>query len=99
GRRPRHRAQCRPQGRRAREQPPPAPARPQGHRPLLRQGPPPADHQPVPGPFRSGLTGGHMAFIETVPEDEAEGATAEWYAADLAEDGYVATGAVEALDS
>jgi uncharacterized peroxidase-related enzyme len=30
-----------------------------------------------------------MAFIETVPEDEAEGATAEWYAADLAEDGYV----------
>ena len=31
-----------------------------------------------------------MAFIETVPEDEAEGATAEWYAADLAEDGYVA---------
>ena len=31
-----------------------------------------------------------MAFIETVGEDEAEGATAEWYAADLAEDGYVA---------
>ena len=31
-----------------------------------------------------------MAFIETVPEDDAEGATAEWYAADLAEDGYVA---------
>jgi uncharacterized peroxidase-related enzyme len=30
-----------------------------------------------------------MAFIETVPEDAAEGATAEWYAADRAEDGYV----------
>ena len=27
---------------------------------------------------------GRMAFIETIPEDEAEGATAEWYAADLA---------------
>jgi uncharacterized peroxidase-related enzyme len=30
-----------------------------------------------------------MAFIETIPEDAAEGATAEWYAADRAEDGYV----------
>ena len=30
-----------------------------------------------------------MPFIETVPEDAAEGATAEWYAADRAEDGYV----------
>ena len=31
-----------------------------------------------------------MTFIETVPEDDAEGATAEMYAADLDEDGYVA---------
>jgi uncharacterized peroxidase-related enzyme len=30
-----------------------------------------------------------MAFIETIPEDAAEGATAEQYAADRAEDGYV----------
>jgi uncharacterized peroxidase-related enzyme len=30
-----------------------------------------------------------MAFIETIPEDAAEGATAERYAADRAEDGYV----------
>src|SRR4029453_15878209 len=31
-----------------------------------------------------------MAFIEPVPEEDAEGATAEMYAADLDEDGYVA---------
>ena len=31
-----------------------------------------------------------MTFIETVGEDDAEGATAEMYAADLDEDGYVA---------
>jgi uncharacterized peroxidase-related enzyme len=31
-----------------------------------------------------------MAFIEPIPEEDAEGATAEMYAADLDEDGYVA---------
>ncbi|MGH2815954.1 MAG: carboxymuconolactone decarboxylase family protein [Actinomycetota bacterium] len=31
-----------------------------------------------------------MAFIEPIPEEDAEGATAELYAADLDEDGYVA---------
>jgi uncharacterized peroxidase-related enzyme len=31
-----------------------------------------------------------MAFIEPIPEGDAEGATAEMYAADLDEDGYVA---------
>ncbi|HJW60966.1 MAG TPA: carboxymuconolactone decarboxylase family protein, partial [Actinomycetota bacterium] len=30
-----------------------------------------------------------MAFIEPIPEEDAEGATAEMYAADLDEDGYV----------
>jgi uncharacterized peroxidase-related enzyme len=31
-----------------------------------------------------------MAFLEPIPEEDAEGATAEMYAADLDEDGYVA---------
>ena len=31
-----------------------------------------------------------MTFIEPIPEEDAEGATAEMYAADLDEDGYVA---------
>jgi uncharacterized peroxidase-related enzyme len=31
-----------------------------------------------------------MAFIEPIPEEDAEGATAEMYAVDLDEDGYVA---------
>jgi uncharacterized peroxidase-related enzyme len=31
-----------------------------------------------------------MAFIEPIPEEDAEGATAEMYAADLDDDGYVA---------
>jgi hypothetical protein len=30
-----------------------------------------------------------MTFIETIPEDEAEGATAHWYAADRERLGYV----------
>ena len=48
GLRPRHRGRGRPPGRRGRVQAPPGPARPQGHRPLLRQGSPPAHHQPLP---------------------------------------------------
>src|SRR6266542_3856184 len=51
-----HRRGVRPRGGRARGadggrrrvQAPPGPARAEGHRPLLRQGPPPADHQPLP---------------------------------------------------
>src|SRR4029450_5235895 len=45
-------------------QAPPGPAGAQDHRPLLRQGPPPADHQPVPGRDASGPLIGHTRGVQ-----------------------------------
>src|SRR4029450_7036706 len=64
GVRPRHRGRGRPPGRRGRVQAPTGPARPQDHRALLRQGPPPPHHQPVPGGDATGPLIRHNVAVQ-----------------------------------